>query len=89
MKGLASWANEVHFCFLFCGSRILYRQKELPTFFAKFFQGVMFDITLRANDHFILLKSPFPEPLEGLILHFMCHRMNKFLSSDFNVFSYH
>jgi hypothetical protein len=48
----------------------------------------MFDITLRANDHFSLLKSSFPEPLEGFMMHFMCHRMNKFLSSDFNVFSH-
>jgi hypothetical protein len=86
VDGLAFWANEVDFWLLFCDNRIVYRQEELPTFLAKFFQGVMFNITLRANDHFSLLKSSSPEPLEGFILHFMCHRMNKFLPSDFNSF---
>jgi len=89
MKDLASWADEGHFCLVFCRSRIFYRQKELSAFFTKFLQGVMFDITLRANDHFSLLKSPFPEPLGVVIMHFMCHRINKFLPSDFNVFSDH
>ena len=57
MKDLASWANEVDLSLRCCGKRIFHRQKKLPAFFTKFFQGVMFDITLRANDHFSLLKS--------------------------------
>jgi hypothetical protein len=88
MEGLASGANEVHFCSLFYGNRIIYGQKELPAFLTKFFQGVMLNITLRANDHFGLRKSSFREPLGGLMMHFVCHRINKFLSSDFNVFSH-
>jgi hypothetical protein len=79
VESLASWANEVHFCFVFCGDRIFYRQKELSAFLTKFFQGVMLDITLRANDHSSLLKSSFPVPLEGLIMHFMCHKVNEIL----------
>ena len=57
MNDLASWANEVDLGFHCCGKGLFHRQKKLPAFFTKFFQGVMFDITLRANDHFSLLKS--------------------------------
>ena len=38
----------------------------------------MFHVTLRANDHLSLLKTSVPEPLKGLTMHFMCHRMNNF-----------
>jgi hypothetical protein len=88
VEGLASWANEVRFWFLFCGDRIIYRQKEFPAILTKLFQGVMFDITLRTNDHISLLKSSISEPSKGIIMHFMCHRTSKFLSSDFNEFSH-
>ena len=78
MDRLALWANEVHFCSLFCGGRIIHRQKELPAFLTKFFQGLMFDIALGANDHLRLLKCSYLEPLEGVLMHFMCHWANNF-----------
>jgi hypothetical protein len=145
MNDLASWANEVDLSLRCCRKGVFHRQKKLPAFLTKFFQGVMFDITLRANDHFSLLKSssayggddgvgrggtpnsrtescqrwisrasadfaygrridrslgvggngflrprlraeayfgaqaraPFPQPIEGVLMHFVCHRMNK------------
>jgi hypothetical protein len=30
----------------------------------------------------------FPQILRGVLMHFMCHKTNKFLSSDFKVFSH-
>jgi hypothetical protein len=78
VKNPALWANEVHSRILLCGRRFLHREKELPAFSAEFFQGVVFDVTLRANDHLSLLKPLIPVPLGGVIMHFMCHRMNNF-----------